>query len=152
MPTHITEPVELRAHLASVSHETYAADELATRLDHFAAESALIEPAGDALAAADVEEFGRLVDRSQQLSEDLLGNQIPETSGLARLARESGALAASAFGAGFGGSVWALVKAPEADDFLATWSAAYRKDFAAGSTSQFFHTLPGPAAFEVSGW
>ena len=143
---------ELRAHLASVPHETYAADELATRLDHFAAESDLIGPAGDALAAADLEEFGRLVDRSQQLSEDLLGNQIPETSGLARLARESGALAASAFGAGFGGSVWALVKARDAVDFLEVWSAAYKRDFAAGSDSRFFHTLPGPAAFEVSGW
>ena len=143
---------ELRAHLASVPHETYAADELATRLDHFAAESDLIGPAGDALAAADLEEFGRLVDRSQQLSEDLLGNQIPETSGLARLARDSGALAASAFGAGFGGSVWALVKTTDAVDFLEAWAAAYRRDFAAGSDSLFFHTLPGPAAFEVSGW
>ena len=31
---------------------------------------------------------------------------------LARLAREAGAVAASAFGAGFGGSVWALVPTP----------------------------------------
>jgi len=38
-----------------------------------------------------------------------LGNQIPQTIFLAKTARQLGAVAASAFGAGFGGSVWALV-------------------------------------------
>ena len=35
--------------------------------------------------------------------------KVPETVFLAKSARAEGALAASAFGAGFGGSVWALV-------------------------------------------
>ena len=58
--------------------------------------------------------FGDLVDRSQQLAERRLGNQVPETIELARSARELGARAASAFGAGFGGSVWALVSRADA--------------------------------------
>jgi galactokinase len=40
---------------------------------------------------------------------------------LARAAREHGALAASSFGAGFGGSVWALVDRDAADDFATRW-------------------------------
>ena len=40
----------------------------------------------------------------------LLGNQVPETIALARAALAHGAFAACSFGAGFGGSVWALVE------------------------------------------
>ena len=50
-----------------------------------------------ALAALDAhafDDFGRLVDRSQEAAERLLGNQVPETSALAALARTQGALAA----------------------------------------------------------
>jgi len=53
--------------------------------------------------------LGGLVDRSQELTTTHLRNQVPETIFLAKAAREEGAIAASAFGAGFGGSVWALV-------------------------------------------
>jgi len=51
------------------------------------------------------DKIGVLIDRSQDGAERLLGNQVPETIALARLARDLGAVAASAFGAGFGGSV-----------------------------------------------
>ena len=44
---------------------------------------------------------GSLVDRSMALATTALGNQVPETIYLARRARELGAVAASAFGAGF---------------------------------------------------
>ena len=53
--------------------------------------------------------IGELVDRSQELAERYLGNQVAQTIELARSARRLGAVAASAFGAGFGGSVWAMV-------------------------------------------
>ena len=61
--------------------------------------------------------FGKLVDESQVAAEELLGNQVPETISLAKHARALGAYAASAFGAGFGGSVWALVSRSEAEQF-----------------------------------
>jgi galactokinase len=44
--------------------------------------------------------LGVLVDRSQAMAESILRNQVPETIHLARSARELGAVAASAFGAG----------------------------------------------------
>jgi len=124
---------------------------LAARLEHFMIESGQIVPkAGDALAGGDLRAFGRLVDRSQQAAEKLLGNQVPETVFLAASARRLGAAAASAFGAGFGGSVWALIETAKADDFLAAWADQYRSEFPQhASLARFFITGAGPAAFRV---
>jgi galactokinase len=124
---------------------------LAARLEHFMIESGEIIPeAGDALAGGDLRAFGRLVDQSQRAAEELLGNQVPETVFLAAAARRLGAAAASAFGAGFGGSVWALVEAGRADGFLAAWADAYRADFPQHAPlASFFLTGAGPAAFRV---
>ena len=49
-----------------------------------------------------------------------LGNQVAETNALQRLARELGAVGSSGFEAGFGGSVWALVRTDEAEAFAVT--------------------------------
>ncbi len=124
---------------------------LVARLAHFLEEDQAIVPAaGDALANGDLATFGRLVDRSQRAAEHLLGNQVPETIYLAQSARQHGALAASAFGAGFGGSVWALVEANEAENFLSRWSDAYRRRHPhSASHAAFFLTSPGPAALQV---
>lgn len=125
---------------------------LRDRLEQFVAESAdLVPAAGDALARGDYGGFGAAIARSQDLAERLLGNQVPETSALARLAREQGALAASAFGAGFGGSVWALVERDEASAFLDRWHNAYAAAHPdAASRSQLFVSRPGPAAFRLA--
>ena len=85
--------------------------------------------AADALAAADLAAFGAVAAESQHLTETLLGNQVPETIALAATARELGAVAASAFGAGFGGSVWALVPRADADAFASDWLARHRAAF-----------------------
>ncbi len=121
---------------------------LERRLAHFLVENEEIIPqAAAALADDDRAAFGRLVDRSQEAAERLLGNQIPETSWLAAEARRQVALAASAFGAGFGGSVWALVERESALQFLAAWSAKYQEAFPElAGRSQFFITAAGPAA------
>jgi galactokinase len=129
-------------------------DELRKRFEHFLAESEEIIPAaGDALSRGDLDEFGRQVDRSQELTDTLLGNQVSETIYLARAARELGAAAASAFGAGFGGSVWALVPGAGAEGFLTRWSQAYHQRFPdhAGRDA-FFLTGAGPGAFTISGF
>ncbi|HOD79881.1 MAG TPA: galactokinase family protein [Phycisphaerae bacterium] len=128
-----------------------AAPDLLRRAEHFFAENCEIIPAaGEALRRGDLEAFGRAVDRSQQLSESLLGNQVVETVFLARQARELGAVAASAFGAGFGGSVWALVDGERADALLAGWKHAYESACPARSKgARFFTTGAGPAAFEL---
>jgi galactokinase len=125
--------------------------ELLARFEHFFNESEEIVPsAGDVLAAGDLPALGRLVDLSQKLAEGFLGNQVPETVFLARAARELGAAAASAFGAGFGGSVWALIRRDEAERFLAGWAARYRGAFPLpAGRAAFFLSGAGPAAMEL---
>ena len=119
---------------------------LLNRFEQFRLESELIIPqAGDAIAAHDLSTFGNLVDESQAAAEKLLGNQIPETIWLAKQARALGAYAASAFGAGFGGSVWALVPRSEATQFAGRWRKAYEHgSHSAIRNSQFFVTAAGP--------
>lgn len=121
------------------------------RFDHFLLESnTFIPAAADALANGDLERLGVIVEKSQLAAEKVLGNQIPETSFLARSARELGAVAASAFGAGFGGSVWALVAAAEAGVFQRRWGETYASRFpAAAMKSEMLVTRAGPGVVEV---
>jgi galactokinase len=104
----------------------------------------------EALAQDDMASLGALVDLSQECAERLLGNQIPETIELARSARRLGAVAASAFGAGFGGSVWALIPEDRAEPFQADWARAYRRAFPdAAPRAEFFVTRAGPPATRI---
>ena len=104
-----------------------------------------------ALLLGNLKSFGDWVDRSQKNAENLLGNQVPETAFLAASAREHGALAASAFGAGFGGSVWAMVKTDEAGPFLENWRRAYQAEFPdPAGRSDFFTTAAGHPAFRLA--
>lgn len=120
----------LRRELAGASDLPFPRDDLHARLDHFVRESEGIVPAAAAaLDAGRIEEFGLLVDESQRRAEQLLGTQIPETVELARSARDLGAAAASAFGAGYGGSVWALVEENAVEEFLARWRDRYSRAF-----------------------
>lgn len=91
--------------------------------------------------------LGRAVHRSQRMAEEVLGNQVPETRFLVRSARWLGAPAASAFGAGFGGAVWALVPKAEAQVFLDRWATHYRAHFPeTRSDEAFLLTEAGPGA------
>jgi galactokinase len=121
------------------------------RLEQFFQENQRIIPgAGDALEQGDVESLAALAAWSQALAEHGLGNQVAETIFLARSARGCGARAASAFGAGFGGSVWALVEAREAKAFLGRWSSAYLNAFAdRAQSASFFTTGAGPPALRL---
>jgi galactokinase len=124
---------------------------LLPRLDQFAAESTEIIPGVvERLAAGDVDGVGPLVDRSQRLAEDTLANQVPETIALVHTARELGAAAASAFGAGFGGAVWALVRRDELAHFLERWRARYlARHSECAANAEFFDSDPGSAATEL---
>jgi galactokinase len=121
---------------------------LLDRFEQFVQESEQIIPAaGDALASGDLDALGRLVARSQDLTERLLKNQVKQTISLARLAKENGAIAASAFGAGFGGSVWALIKRNQAEAFLDGWQRSYAREYPENQErAAFFITPAGPAA------
>lgn len=107
---------------ALVSDDGY----LQRRLEHFLAESEVIIPeAAEALVAGDLDRFGEAVEASQQQASVSLGNQVPETEFLAGQARTLGAIAATSFGAGFGGSVWAMVPSSDAEAFAEDWLQRY---------------------------
>ena len=99
----------------------WSAEALERRLDHFIREDARIPEAFVAFRDADAARLTSLSDESQGDAESLLGNQVPESIALARRARQLGAFAARSFGAGFGGSVWALVQRAEAEAFAQSW-------------------------------
>lgn len=116
--------------LSTSRHPLYRRVELLSRFEQFAAEhQRLIPQAADALECGDFAKFSEAVAISQAMAETSLENQTAETVALVKQARDLGAVAASAFGAGFGGSVWALTPREEADRFAARWLTAYRRQF-----------------------
>jgi galactokinase len=142
---------ELAAWIAQTVDDAGLRGEWTRRVEQFAAEAhAIIPEAASALARGDLAAFGGLVDRSQSLADTHLGNQVVETVDLARFGRESGAVAASSFGAGFGGGVWAMVPRDEIAAFTARWRAAYLAAHPArADRAVFFQTDAGPGAFAL---
>src|SRR5699024_3127241 len=67
----------------------------------------------------------------------------PQTVELARSAAQLGSRTASAFGACFGGSVWALVPTADADGFAAEWRERYLRADGAPETATTLVTRPG---------
>lgn len=118
------------------------------RMYQFIQESEVIIPSFFAsLKSNDLDGLGALTDRSQQLAASHLMNQIDETNDLVRIARSLGAVASSAFGAGFGGSVWALVASESAEDFSVAWSKAYLGTYPQWQKgAQFFIDYTGESA------
>ena len=110
-------------------------------------------PPPAALAAGDVDAFGRIADESQRgRRAPARRTRYPRPFALARLARELGAAAASAFGAGFGGSVWALVPASRRAASSQSAGATRYQAVAAPrvlARSSFFLTAPGPPATPI---
>ncbi len=126
-------------------------DALRARLEQFVTETEVIIPeVTGCLRAGDIAGLREPVARSQALAENALRNQVPETTYLAERATELGAAAASAFGAGFGGSVWALVPDHDARNFASRWRDDYVARFPdRRNRAEFFPTRPGPAATEL---
>ena len=138
--------------LAEQGAEEFDGEYLGPRFAQFREEVEVIVPGvGDSLRDGDLAALGALVDRSMAMAEHALRNQVPETSFLAREARERGAVAASAFGAGFGGAVWAMVRTADAEAFVAEWRASYAEKFPRrAGRAQWLVTRPaGPARAEI---
>jgi galactokinase len=137
---------EIREILEAADDAEFDHSSMVARLEQVVTETTVLIPdAVDALRRGDLAALGTTVDISQALAERMLGNQVPETMALARQARELGALAASAFGAGFGGSVYAVVEEGRAAEFTSRWESSYKERFpdrADGAT--FFVTRLGP--------
>jgi galactokinase len=144
-------PERIRDVLRYRRHPRFSPEALASRFDQFFEESERIVPAAaEAFAREDAAALARIVDRSQERAERLLGNQIPETITLARSARNLGAFAASAFGGGFGGSVWALLPSGREAEFRSAWEADYRGRFpVVAASSEFFVSGAGPGMLRI---
>eukprot|EP00123_Amoebidium_parasiticum_P007150 comp17916_c0_seq1/m.18192 comp17916_c0_seq1/g.18192 ORF comp17916_c0_seq1/g.18192 comp17916_c0_seq1/m.18192 type:complete len:479 (-) comp17916_c0_seq1:418-1854(-) len=129
----------------------YPKGSLVTRFEQFYEESeVIVQGVAKAFDSSDFNTLGRLVDLSQQLTDTHLNNLVPATRFLPKAARDLGAIAASAFGAGFGGSVWALVKKSDADAFKAKWEEVYLKEHPENKVrAVFFKMAPGPGAFRI---
>ncbi len=133
------------------SHPRFPARELRDRFEQFLEESEVLVPtAAGAFETGNAAALGDIVARSQAGAERLLRNQVPETIGLVASARALGAIAASAFGAGFGGSVWALVPIGEVQNFRLRWQQDYRRRFPGeAAASEFFATRAGPGRLRL---
>ncbi len=108
----------------------------------------------DAVAAAsraDATALGALAEASQRHAEQWLGNQVPETSALAAVARASGAHGATSFGAGFGGGVWALIDHDDVDAFADAWTTAYRQRCPHVTNVAVVPVRPGPGVLALPG-
>lgn len=117
------------------------------RFDHFNAESRLIDSVPDTINASTMSKVGESAYESHSLAHSNLKNQTAETNRLVKIAEELGAPAASAFGAGFGGSVWALAERTSVSGFLTEWQSTYAAEFPTrAQNSEFFATRPGIAA------
>ncbi len=116
--------------------------ELIDRVRQFYCENfTVIGQVSDLLSAGQIDRIGGLIDISQRNAERYLGNQTEETIVLQRTARELGAAAASAFGAGFGGSVYALVRREAAEEFTGHWRKKFHSRYPGlGRYSSFFRT------------
>ena len=116
------------------------------RIEQFLIESLVLVPEGARLIAAADPGVGEALERSQELADRGLCNQVPQTRLMVSLAREAGAIGASSFGAGWGGSVYALVRADEAEGFAAQWLRAYRDREQGAEQAAVIVTRPGPGA------
>ncbi len=141
----------LRHLLGRAAHPAFSTEQLLERFEQFYEESeVLVREAAEAIARGDMAALARLTERSQAGAKRGLGNQVAETIALARQARELGA-AAAAFGAGFGGSVWALAPRGGASAFCAEWARGYREKFPGrAATCEFFISGAGPGLTRLS--
>jgi galactokinase len=103
--------------------------EIVGRAYQFFKEREIIEKAEASLRESRMEEYGSLINESHDLSRVYLKNIAPEVDSLQKLANELGALGATGFGGGFGGSCYALVDVKNAGRFVEEWRAAYLKRF-----------------------
>ena len=102
-----------------------------------------IPAAVGALAGGDVTGFAKIVTASHDASRRYLRNIVPAVHDLAREALRLGAEGASGFGAGFGGSLLAVVPAAGAAEFIGRWRSSYEASHPAeAAEAEFFAARP----------
>ena len=110
----------------------------------------LIPAAVDALQKRQDQRLGEVIDESHRLSATYLRNIIPEIDWLQRSARELGAVAASGFGAGFGGSAYAIVPKTLATEVLPAWRESYLRRYPQHQSA--CHFFPAAVSARAAEW
>ena len=123
---------------------------LIDRYAHFHEQNAVIIPqAIKALRSGDAAAFGEIVNKSHESCKKYLRNIPPEIDRLVICARECGAFGASGFGAGFGGSAYAVVHREDAPNFIKCCLKAYAAACAPPQSPLFFICEPSAGAREM---
>jgi galactokinase len=99
------------------------------RAYQFFREREIIFEAVECLKGRRMEAYGRLINESHDLSKKYLKNIAAEVDYLQQSANELGALGATGFGGGFGGSCYAVIQESRADNFIGQWREKYHRHF-----------------------
>ena len=102
---------------------------LAERAYQFFMEREIISRAVRCMKDGDIKGYGKLINESHELSKRYLGNIVPEVDFLQQTANRLCAYGATGFGAGFGGSCYAVVGRSESKDFIHRWEEEYLRAF-----------------------
>ncbi len=102
---------------------------IAERAYQFFLERDIIEKAVRCMKEGDIEGYGKLINESHELSKRYLGNIVKEVDFLQKSANRLGAYGATGFGAGFGGSCYAIVRKSDSSGFIQKWEEEYLKKF-----------------------
>ena len=109
-----------------------------------------IPKATGAFGSRNYEELARVTNLSHEASKTYLWNIAPEIEFLRKEALRLGALAASGFGAGFGGSAYALVRVEDAPEFAGRMENSYGRRFPRYvKMAKFFRAYPSTGACEL---
>jgi galactokinase len=122
--------------------------DLSGRIRHFLREERDTTPRGvQAILWRDLKAFGAALSASHRASRRQLWNIVPEIDFLQCAAVKLGAAGASGFGAGFGGSIFAVIRKDQAEQFAAAWEQAYAERYPERHhEAVFFVSSPGPGA------
>ena len=119
--------------------------DLSGRIRHFLLEERDTTPRSvQAILWRDLKAFGAVLNASHRASRRELWNIVPEIDFLQRAAVKLGAAGATGFGAGFGGSIFAVIRSDRAEQFAADWEQAYAERYPERHhEAVFFVSSPG---------
>ncbi len=103
--------------------------DLAERAFQFYKEQDIIHRGVAYLGQENLAGYGELINQSHDLSRKYLKNIVSEVDFLQKSANEMGALGATGFGAGFGGSCYAVIRASQHDVFVEGWRRKYAQKY-----------------------
>ena len=104
-------------------------DNIVRRAYQFFREREIIFQAVECLKESRMETYGSLINESHDLSREYLKNIADEVDCLQGIANEIGALGATGFGGGFGGSCYAIVQESQVKDFKEKWYEKYQAKY-----------------------